>query len=186
MTANDNDKNEDKDKDTSDFILKRADELNKNPGAKRRKEYEEMREEKREQDTTIEKYCRRIRDEEPFFERSFEEYEMGQAARESSVHNLMEEHDLENKEIPEGIKTHWFKEKRRKKQEIKDKKKHEKEDNEYLHKMSPYYKFLEMIDKIDCRCNADSIRKGEVCSTCRLIGKVSEFTLRLFEDAANR
>lgn len=49
---------------------------------------------------------------------------------------------------------------------------------------NPLNLFLERLAKVGCRCEAEQMRSGEFCDTCKLVAKINEFTLDLFKRAA--
>jgi hypothetical protein len=69
----------------------------------------------------------------------------------------------------------------------KNKREHERQlrlDRRLELKMTPICLFEDQVDKIGCECEAEGIRQGQYCDTCRLITKVNNHMMKLFKDFA--
>lgn len=86
---------------------------------------------------------------------------------------------------PEGMtKTQWEKEKRRVRRELREEEKQRESDWHFKCNNSPQRMFINMVEKVDCRCEAEEMRAGKFCDTCILISKVKQYMLDLFKDGA--
>jgi hypothetical protein len=50
--------------------------------------------------------------------------------------------------------------------------------------MTPIRLFEDQVDKIGCECEAEDIRQGIFCDTCKLMTKVNSYMMKLFKDFA--
>jgi hypothetical protein len=171
---------------------------------------EECEEAKRKEDP-IERYCHKIRGTIPYYERPFilleqdgleeeekpfaEEYKRimsgdtkngrEEAMREEWSRRKEEQRYQDIKNKPEGMtKVQWIKEGRRKRQLQKEESKQAQLDQKFKYRNSPISMFEDMIGKISCECDAEQMRQGIVCKTCKLITKLNQYTLDLFKDAS--
>ena len=153
-----------------------------------KREFEEFLEVLRKGETLIEKYCRSIRNQPGFFEMTFEEYEMAWDERKKMLKKKQVADHVFNKfisEKPKGMnKTEWIKQKRRMKQNRREQEKQLKLDRRLEFKMTPIHLFEDQVDKIGCECEAEGIRQGQFCDTCRLITNVNSYMMKLFKDFA--
>ena len=90
---------------------------------------------------------------------------------------------------PEGMTNkEWQREKRRKKSELEEQgvktMTQYDRDVETKHQLSPWWIINHEMSKISCECDADELRVGECCSTCKLLRKVHANMSDLFKDAS--
>jgi hypothetical protein len=86
---------------------------------------------------------------------------------------------------PEGMtKTQWKKEKSKKRNLEREDAKQKELDRKYEIRHSPRYMFARMIHDIGCECEAEKMRAGVFCDTCKLITRLRRYTLDLFKDGA--
>jgi hypothetical protein len=151
----------------------------------KRKWLEHCKEQKKQEDP-IERYCYDIRCEIPDYEKSFEErqkeIEESWQMREAT---LKEEQDAQTTWVkPEGMTNkEWSKEKRKTKR-LKREERNQEEADQVLKQQSPHRLFRRRVDKIGCRCEAEEMRRGIFCETCKLIRRINEYTLDLFKNAS--
>lgn len=77
----------------------------------------------------------------------------------------------------------WQQKKRRERQKLREVKK-ERELNRRIERNSLLRMFINDIEKVECECEAEKMRTGIFCETCRLIPKIRQYALDLFKDAA--
>jgi hypothetical protein len=88
-------------------------------------------------------------------------------------------------EKPEGMsKAEWIKQKRRMKKDRIEQEKQLKLDRRLEFKLTPIHLYEDQVDKIGCECEAEGIRQGIFCDTCKLITKVYSYMMKLFKDFA--
>jgi hypothetical protein len=86
---------------------------------------------------------------------------------------------------PDGMtKLQWQKEIRNKKRLIIEQRKQGQSDWNLKQNLTPFQLFSNRLDKISCRCEAEEMRAGRFCDTCKLIVKINEYTLDLFKRAS--
>ena len=89
----------------------------------------------------------------------------------------------ENK--PKGMTDkEWKKQKTRLRKERREENKQRELDDKLLSHFTPWTMLKDQIGTIHCRCEAQGIRQGHFCDTCKLLVKVNEFLIRLFKDSA--
>lgn len=153
---------------------------------KEKLEWEKYCEEKKKNEHIIERYCYDIRGETPDYEMTFEESEKKAGESWEYRQDLLEkerdpEWEYRSGDKREGLtKSQSEKQKKRKRLLAREQRKEHKA-NWDLKMNSPVHMLSKMIDKIDCRCEAEEMRAGKFCDTCRLIVKVHEYTLDLFK-----
>jgi hypothetical protein len=202
MTTTSTNNDDKKPEGTFEFIVRRALEPDDHPDNAKYTAIQtnELREEKRKwkedcrrknkEDDLIERYCYDIRGESPEYESTFEEMIKirragDQAARmsEKFYETAGQRSLIRNK--PEGMTTkQWINEKRRQKLLLKEQMKQEQLDSDLESSKNPLSLFVNRLEKVGCRCKAEQMRRGIVCDTCRLIVKVHEYTLDLFNRAS--
>ena len=75
----------------------------------------------------------------------------------------------------------------KKKREIRRRKIQENKDaraDQAIRANTPWWKVQEKVFYIRCECEADYLRLGIQCKTCRLMSKVDRYMMELFKDAA--
>jgi hypothetical protein len=153
-----------------------------------KREFEEFLEVLRKGETLIEKYCRAIRNQPGFFEMTFEDYEKAWDERKKMLKKKQVDDHVFNKfisEKPKGMsKAEWIKQKRRMKKNRREQERQLKLDRRLEFKMTPIHLFEDQVDKIGCECEAEGIRQGQFCDTCRLITNVNSYMMKLFKDFA--
>jgi hypothetical protein len=153
-----------------------------------KREFEEFLEVLRKGETLIEKYCRAIRNQPAFFEMTFEEYEKAWDERKIMLKKEQIDDHSFNKFISEKpkdmSKAEWIKRKRRMKKDKREQERQLELDRRLESKMTPIHLFEEQVDKIGCECQAEGIRQGQFCDTCRLITNVNSYMMKLFKDFA--
>jgi hypothetical protein len=146
-----------------------------------KREFEKFLEVLRKGETLIEKYCRAIRNQPGFFEMSFEEYENARDERKKMLKKELVNDHAFNKfisEKPKGMsKAEWIKQKHRMKKNRREQERQLELDRRLEFKMSPIRLFEDQVDKIGCECEAEGIRQGQFCDTCRLITNVSSYMM---------
>jgi hypothetical protein len=193
--------------DPFDFITRRATELSQDindrdetPEMKRKREIEDREESKKyfeetimpqkESETELEKYCRDIRGEVADWELTFEEFYKQQKEHEKSRDKILTEFEqlqnsFDNTRRPKGISNkEWEKRRKRIKRELREQRKQKELDDKLVFTMSPLAMMEDKISSIRCRCEAEQIRAGHYCDTCKLLVKVNDFLMRLFKDTA--
>jgi hypothetical protein len=82
---------------------------------------------------------------------------------------------------PDGMtKLQSQKESKDKKRLIIEQRKEGQSDWNLKRNLTPFQLFSKRLDKINCRCEAVQMRAGRFCDTCKLIVKIDEYTLDLF------
>lgn len=143
-------------------------------------------EEQKKQEDPIERYCYDIRCEIPDYEISFEVRQKEiKELRQIRDAILKEEQDAQTTDVkPQGMTNkQWSKEKRKTKR-LKREERHQEEADRMLEQQSPIYMFRQRVKKIGCRCEAEEMRRGIFCETCKLIRRVNEYMLDLFMNAS--
>lgn len=169
---------------------------------KRRKEWEEHCEYYRNEDTPLKRYCRQIRGVKAHYELTFDEYNEQYIAHERKVDDGIRrvmsgfKRDAVPKEnrvlvVPERMtKKAWLEQIRRDRKEAKEAKKQAQADDDFKRKMAPVQRLEDDLQSIEhqflCECTAESIRRGEFCSICRLIARTHEYMLNIFRYTAER
>lgn len=153
-----------------------------------RRKWEESCKEAMEKEDPIERYCYLIRDEVPWYEESFEDYEDGYEdhwkGRIKLTDNEIATRVFFHKK-PEGMTDkEWKNEKKKRRRLNAHNVKQEEVDRRLVHKNSPYWLFWDTLKKIDCRCTGEGMRNGMICDTCKLLKKCHNDLIRLFKDAA--
>jgi hypothetical protein len=86
---------------------------------------------------------------------------------------------------PDGVtKMQWQKESRNIKRLIIEQRKQGQADWNLKRNLTPLQLFSKRLDKISYRCEAEEMRAGRFCDTCKLIVKINEYTLDLFKRAS--
>jgi hypothetical protein len=57
-------------------------------------------------------------------------------------------------------------------------------DEKYEFHNNPQRMFLNMIEEVECECEATKMRVGIYCDTCKLFLRLWQYTLDLFKDEA--
>ena len=198
-STNDDDK---KPEGTFEFIVRRALEPDNHPDTAERtgiqtnelrdekSKWKEYCKQKNKEEDLIERYCYDIRGESPDYEITFEDMikirrEGDQAARMSEKFDDINRQRRLIQNKPEGMTTkQWIKENKRKRLLLKEQMKQEQLDSHLESSKNPLSLFVNTLEKVGCRCKADQMRRGIFCDTCRLIVKVNEYTLDLFNRAS--
>lgn len=132
----------------------------------------------------------------PEYEKSYEEQQEERGDNLETREELFHEESAENMILdstpkkPEGItKTQWLKEVRQKRKKIKEKRKQRRLDEKYEFLNSPQERYIEMLEGFRwggsaCECEAEKMRAGICCKTCKLFIPLREYTIQLFKDAA--
>jgi hypothetical protein len=153
-----------------------------------KREFEEFLEVLCKGETLIEKYCRAIRNQPGFFEMTFEEYEKASEERKKMLKQKQVDDHVLNKfisEKPKGMnKAEWIKQKHRMKKNRREQERQLKLDRRLELKMTPIRLFEDQVDRVGCECEAEGIRQGQFCDTCRLITNVNSYMMKLFKDFA--
>jgi hypothetical protein len=185
---------------TFNFIVRRALEPDNNPDTAKhlrqgedlkeaRQEWQEYCNRKMKEEDPIERYCYQIRGETPDYEMSFEQSEkLDQESMHARQETLKQERYMQQERRltkPEGItKTKWIKDQRKKGRLHKEEQKQRKADRRLEWYGRPVNLFSDRIAKIGCECEAEQMRRGVFCDTCKLIVKVNEYMLELFKRTA--
>jgi hypothetical protein len=146
----------------------------------------------RREEDPIERYCYDIREEVADYEISFREQLRleGESEHQSKVRWIEEAKDIRiardflRKKPEEMTKTQWTKEKRKRKRLEKEEIKQQQTDSNLKQYGSPLSLFSKRVKKIGCRCEAEAMRRGIFCDTCRLLVKVDGYMLDLFKNAS--
>ena len=98
---------------------------------------------------------------------------------------LKEEQDAQTTDVkPEGMTNkQWSKEKRKTKR-LKREERNQEEADRMLELQSPHRLFRQRVDKIGCRCEAEEMRRGIFCDTCKLMRRANEYMLDLFKNTS--
>jgi hypothetical protein len=78
----------------------------------------------------------------------------------------------------------WEKRRKRIKRELREQSKQKELDDKLVSTMSPLAMVEDKISSISCRCEAEQIRAGHYCDTCKLMVRVNDFLMRLFKDTS--
>jgi hypothetical protein len=141
----------------------------------------------RKEEDPLERYCYDIRGERAAYEITYEEMKENMAANVMHMIAIEEqERDVERQPTkPDGMtKLQWQKESRNKKRLSAEKRKQGQSDWNLKRNLAPLQLFSKRIDKISCRCEAEEMRAGRFCDTCKLIVRINEYTLDLFKRAS--
>jgi hypothetical protein len=133
------------------------------------------------------RYCYDIRGELADYEITYEEMRENIAASVKAMIAIEDQkRDAERQPTkPDGMTNlKWQKESRNKKRLIIEKRKQGQSDWNIKRNLTPLQLFSKRLDKISCRCEADEMRAGRFCDTCKLIVKINEYTLDLFKRAS--
>ena len=197
----------DKQDDPFDFIMTRSKELAQGyddalitPEMRRKQEIEEKEEsrqyfentiKKRKQtETELQRYCREIREEVPDWDLTFEEYykeekEWQRIKSKRFDAEQQKDRELDDSNKPKGITDkEWKKQKKRLRKVRREENKQRELDYRLRTHSTPWAMLLDQIVTIHCRCEAQGIRQGHFCDTCKLLVKVNEQLIRLFKDSA--
>lgn len=196
---------EEKEENVFDFIVRRALEPDNHPDTARtikiptKEQVLQQQEEnwlqycqRLRREDPIERYCYDIREEVADYEISFKEHLRQEEEREHRIKiRLVEEAKdirlardfLTNK--PSGMtKTQWTKEKRKRKRLDKEEMNRQQLDSNLKQYGSPLSLFSKRLKKIGCRCEAEAMRRGIFCDTCRLLVNVNRYMLDLFKNTS--
>jgi hypothetical protein len=155
---------------------------------KERQEYQEYQEETKRDEDPIERYSNKILGIIPEYESSYEEQKKIEVEnweiRSKAGHELLERESEVTRDKPEGMtKKQWDKERRRKKRLLREEDKEARANSELSYHGTPNHLIEKRIRKIPCECEAEKMRHGIICKTCRLLVKVNDYMLSLFKDA---
>jgi hypothetical protein len=155
---------------------------------KERQEYQEYQEETKRDEDPIERYSNKILGIIPEYELSYEEQKKIEVEnweiRSKAGHELLERESEVTRDKPEGMtKKQWDKERRRKKRLLREEDKEARANSELSYHGTPNHLIEKRIRKIPCECEAEKMRHGIICKTCRLLVKVNDYMLSLFKDA---
>ena len=81
----------------------------------------------------------------------------------------------------EGMTKEEQKEERRKRRLVREERKQLESDRNLEYCGTPLRLLSERIDKIGCECEAEQMRQGRFCDTCKLLVKVNDYILDLFK-----
>ena len=85
---------------------------------------------------------------------------------------------------PDGMTNKQWIEEKRKRKRLRKEERFQEEADRILERQSPIYMFRQRVDEIGCRCEAEEMRRGIFCETCKLIRRVNEYMLDLFKNAS--
>lgn len=135
-------------------------------------------------------YAHKIRGSQPYYAGTYEEYkerqEKSRKVRDANIKALSDSNSAElsnlcgNKEI-----TTWLKNMKHHRREQKEEKKGRLANNKLKYEYNPARLLQKTIDKVGRRCEAELMRQGIFCETCRLFVRVNEYMLSLFKDGAD-
>lgn len=126
-------------------------------------------------------YCDDIRGVVHAYEITFEEYKKTSEASEKYREKLMNEKGQNRKQPMKNMTKAEQKEERKKRRLVREQHKQDKLDQNLEAYRTPSYLLYKVIDEINCECEAEKIRAGEYCDTCKLLVKVNEYMLDLFK-----
>lgn len=143
--------------------------------------------EQKKREDPIERYSYDIRCEIADYELSFEEHQKEtEELWQMREALLKEEQDAQTIGVkPEGMTNkEWSKEKRKRKRLYREEVKQRESDKRLEWDATPFRVFCKRVSKIECRCEAEAMRTGIFCDTCKLIIKVNEYMLDLFKNTS--
>jgi hypothetical protein len=153
----------------------------------RKQEWKDWQEKQKKEEDPIECYCYDIRGEMADYEITYEENKQNEATKVRTLIAL-EKRKIEDERQPPKpagmTNLQWQKEMRNKKRLLAEKKQQGRSDRNLKQNITPLQLFSKRLDKISCRCEAEEMRAGRFCDTCRLIVKINEYTLDLFKRAS--
>ena len=147
---------------------------------KKSQEWKESQEQAKQEDP-IERYCNTIRGITPDYEISYEEsVKMQEENWNYREKNLEKERESWNKPIDGMAKTEKEQE-RRKRRLVREERKQLESDRNLEYHGTPSRLLSKRVDKIGCECEAEQMRQGIFCDTCKLLVKVNDYILDLFK-----
>jgi hypothetical protein len=148
---------------------------------KERQEWKEWQKQVKQEEDPIEGYCNTIRGITPDYEISYEDKKQREEENWNYRKEMFEkEKESWNKSMEEMTKAEQKEEKRKRRLAREERKQLESDRNLKYHG-TPSRLLSERIDKVGCECEAEQMRHGIFCDTCKLLVKVNDYILDLFK-----
>jgi hypothetical protein len=169
------------------------------PREVKKQAWDKLRASYRKEDTyLIEHYVSDIRNRVDYWDQSFEDYEEHkriERKRMDEIHKKVYIDKTESEPTTPRLEYRSFRDKGKPKDmtneqyqkelkaQAKQLNKERKTDEAISHK-TPWWIFHNKVNAIRCECDAEALRRGEHCKTCKLLAKVDKYMMELFKEEA--